>query len=128
MKAHIKLLILYAGIILFTFIYASFNPIHFTGINIIQDKIKDNISEQVAVEGFQFDMDKEIVKQETNDLVDKENEKIKSPSYGQRLVDSFYFSTNTACLLGYGDIHPSTNIAKFVVSAQGIMTISLILF
>ena len=128
MKPHKKIAILYAGIILFTFIYASFNPIHFTGINIIQDKIKDNISEQVAVEGFQFDIDKEIVKQETNLLVDEENEKIKTPTYSQRLIDSFYFSTNTACLLGYGDIYPNTNLSKLVVSIQGITTISLILF
>ena len=94
----------------------------------IQDKIKDNLSEQVAVEGFQFDMDKEIIKQEANKLVDNENEKIKSPSYLQRLMDSFYFSTNTACLLGYGDIHPNTNLSKLVVSIQGITTISLLLF
>jgi|TARA_A100001015_G_scaffold310500_1_gene412025 hypothetical protein len=128
MKSYEKIVILYIGILFFTLIYASFSPIHFTGINMIQDKIKDNLSEQVAVEGFQFDMDKEIIKQEANKLVDNENEKIKSPSYLQRLMDSFYFSTNTACLLGYGDIHPNTNLSKLVVSIQGITTISLLLF
>ena len=106
------------------------NPIHFSGINIIQDKIKDKLGEQQIYEGFdgQYDNEKQLIKQDVKNLIIKEDNKIKRPKYTQRILDSFYFSTITACLLGYGDIYPITNISKILVSFQGLFTVSLILY
>jgi len=38
-------------------------------------------------------------------------------------VDSFYFSTSTQTLLGFGDITPETHIAKIIVMIQVFITI-----
>jgi len=46
----------------------------------------------------------------------------------QRYLDSLYFSIITSCLLGYGDIYPITNLSKILVSIQGLITLSLILY
>ena len=129
-RYHYKMLALFVSILIFTMIYSLMNPINFSGINIIQDKIKDKLGEQQIYEAFdgKYDNDKEIIKEDVKKLIDKEDEKIKRPQYTQRILDSFYFSTITACLLGYGDIYPITNVSKLLVSLQGLFTISLILY
>lgn len=133
-RYYYKILLLFLSILLYTLIYSILNPINFSGINTIQDKIKDKLGEQQIYESFEgeytknYDIDKEIIKQDVKKFIDQEDEKIKKPHYIQRLIDSFYFSTITACLLGYGDIHPTTNISKILVSSQGLFTISLILY
>lgn len=127
---HYKMISLFISILFFTIIYSLMNPINFSGINIIQDKIKDKLGEQQIYEGFDgsYDKDKEIIKEDVKKLIDNEDKKIKKPQYTQRILDSFYFSTITACLLGYGDIYPITNLSKMMVSFQGLFTISLILY
>lgn len=46
----------------------------------------------------------------------------------QRMFDRVYFSLNTSCLLGYGDIYPLSNIAKAITMVQALVTVSLIVF
>ena len=46
----------------------------------------------------------------------------------QRMFDRVYFSLNTSCLLGYGDIYPLSNIAKIITMIQALVTVSLIVF
>lgn len=133
-RYHYKIISLFISILLYTFIYSILNPINFSGINTIQDKIKDKLGEEQIYEAFEgqytkkYDIDKEIIKQDVKKFITEEDEKIKKPHYSQRIIDSFYFSTITACLLGYGDIHPITNTSKMLVSTQGLFTIALILY
>lgn len=49
-------------------------------------------------------------------------------SLGQRFFDRAYFSLNTSCLLGYGDIYPVTNTAKFITMLQALITVSIIVY
>jgi hypothetical protein len=49
-------------------------------------------------------------------------------SSGQRVFDRAYFSINTSCLLGYGDIYPVTNIAKLITMLQSLITVSIIVY
>lgn len=49
-------------------------------------------------------------------------------SLGQRLFDRAYFSLNTSCLLGYGDIYPVTNTAKLITMLQALITVSIIVY
>lgn len=44
----------------------------------------------------------------------------------QRMFDRVYFSLNTSCLLGYGDIYPLSNTAKTITMVQALVTVSLI--
>jgi hypothetical protein len=46
----------------------------------------------------------------------------------QHMFDRVYFSLNTSCLLGYGDIYPVTNIAKSIAILQALTTVSIIVF
>lgn len=54
-------------------------------------------------------------------------EKINVSIY-QHMFDRLYFSLNTSCLLGYGDIYPLSNIAKTITMIQALVTVSLIVF
>jgi len=46
----------------------------------------------------------------------------------QHMFNRVYFSLNTSCLLGYGDIYPVTNIAKSIAILQALTTVSIIVF
>ena len=47
-------------------------------------------------------------------IVKYDENKIENPNVSPRLFDRIYFSTITACLLGYGDIYPATNMTKLL--------------
>ena len=128
MKYHYKLLYLITSTIIFSFIYSFMNPIHFHGLNKIQDQMKDDLIEDETQEPFFSAYNKQKVKKEIKEIVSEEETKIYHPKYLQRYLDSLYFSIITSCLLGYGDIYPSTNISKILVSMQAFTTLSLILF
>ena len=51
MKYH-KLVYLVISALAFSFIYSIMNPVHFHGLNKIQDKIKDDLIEDEANEPF----------------------------------------------------------------------------
>lgn len=71
------------------------------------------------------DATKEVsVDVKTDDLA---AEKINVSIY-QHIFDRMYFSLNTSCLLGYGDIYPLSNIAKAITMVQALVTVSLIVF
>ncbi len=103
-------------------------PTHFHGLNKIQDKLQDVLVQKV-VEPFysHYSEVENNVKKDVVENVFKEKAKITQPSWGQRYLDSLYFSVITSCLLGYGDIYPITNTSKLLVSIQGLITLMLIL-
>ena len=49
-----------------------------------------------------------------------------TPGFGQQFFDRFYFSISTGCLMGYGDIYPTSNIAKVICMIQSTFTLALI--
>jgi hypothetical protein len=128
MKYHNKLYYLIITALFFSLIYSFMNPVHFYGINKIQDKIKDDLIETEVNEPFYSQYNKDTVKRDVQDIVTKEGEKIKEQNFFQRYLDCLYFSIITSCLLGYGDIYPITNISKILVSIQGLVTFALILY
>lgn len=137
---HFKIIYLLLTIVLFSIAYSIMKPKHFHGLNKVQDKIKDELLEDEVkdelsdeiiepfLEPYYEDIDKEIAKEDIKDVVEDEEEKISKPTYTQRYLDSLYFSIITSCLLGYGDIYPTTNIAKVLVSIQAMITLGLILY
>jgi len=139
-----KIRLLLISIILFSILYLFFDNSHFAGLNPIQDKLKeDEIEEKTeevkveaekdVLEAFYTFVDskkepEEKIKDDVEKVAQTEKEKIESPSLFQNLFDRFYFSVITACLVGYGDIYPSTNTMKCIVSLQTFMTLALILY
>lgn len=134
-----KIIYLFISIIIFSIIYLFFDNHHFAGLNKIQDKLKeDQIEEKTeevkkdVLETFYTFVEKQDPEEEITENVEKvvenEKEKIEKPTLFQNLFDRFYFSIITACLVGYGDIFPSTNILKLIVSLQTLITVCLILY
>ena len=72
-----KLMYLIITILVFSIIYSIMNPLNFYGINKIQDKIKDNLIEDKALEGFNTETNKERVERDVEKIVKQEGEKIK---------------------------------------------------
>jgi hypothetical protein len=136
-KYHLKIIGLILLIIIFSIFYALLDTTHFQGINVVQDKVKDDIvekeSKKVSNETFQQinqyeTAEKQNLKRNIQEKVEDEEEKISSPSVFQNFFDRLYFSIITACLLGYGDIYPTTNIAKSLSALQSFLTVCLILY
>lgn len=128
-KYHIKILGLIVIIITFSIFYLLLDSTHFQGMNVVQDKVKDDIVEReskkvVNQEPFQA----QELKRNIEKVVEDEEEKISRPTIFQNFFDRLYFSIITACLLGYGDIYPATNTAKTLSAIQSFLTVCLILY
>lgn len=135
-KYIIKIKYLLISIISFSIIYLFFNNHHFIGLNKVQDKLTDEKMEEKTDEitnklesfsninnNYEDKIEKNIEK-----IAENEKTKIQRPNILQNLFDRLYFSVITACLVGYGDIYPATNIMKFIVSLQTFTTLCLILY
>jgi|TARA_B110000093_G_scaffold181459_1_gene225610 hypothetical protein len=131
LKFNIKITYFFTFIVVFSVMYSFLNSSHFHGINPVQDKIKDNLVKteiENGTESFSTDKDTQKLTENVRQVVKNDEQKIKRPSISQKYFDSLYFSINNACLLGYGDIYPATNILKGIVSLQALITICLILY
>jgi len=145
-----KILLLFAFIVIFSLIYMFLDDKNFSGVNVIKETIKKQAIEKeiekkttdgpiIKESFFQFEEvakvdDAEVEKEldKASKEVDKEIKEedltvdnIESNIF-QRLFDRLYFSIITSCLLGYGDIYPVTNVSKSIVMIQSFLTISLI--
>lgn len=148
-KFTTKISSLVVSIFLFAFIYSLLDNSHFEGINPIQDKLKEQEIEEKTEEIIQETSDGSIVEsfydiidnkedghddpeEEIQDNVEKvaedDKKKLQKGSLYQNFSDKLYFSVITACLVGYGDIFPSTNLVKMIVSVQTLTTLALILY
>lgn len=146
-KYLIKISSLFVSIIFFAMIYSLLDNSHFEGINPIQDKLKeqeieektDEINQEASFEAFYSPLlsqtkteneeeTQEEIKENVKKVVEDDEQKLKSGSFYQNFFDKLYFSVITACLVGYGDIYPSTNVVKIIVSIQTLTTLSLILY
>lgn len=145
-----KITMLFTLCMLFTLIYLFLDDSHFSGLNKIQETIKDELLkkevekevERASTEPFVVyenyekkinDIEKQMKIDETTQDVKKsveeqelDPEQIK-PSVFQKLFNRLYFSISTGCLLGFGDIYPITNASKTIVIAQALSTIALII-
>jgi hypothetical protein len=157
MIIHPKVYALIISVVCFTLLYMLLGDKHFSGVNFIKETVKKEVikktikkelgtDELLGSENFTQDnnykkqyQDKvvtqrtedaieEVTKTATNELKEDElNPKTIDVSLLQQLFNRFYFSMNTACLLGYGDIYPVTNISKLITTFQSLFTISLII-
>lgn len=136
---------------IYTLIYFLLDDSNFSGVNKIQETIKDEllkkeVDKKVAVDSFvnnktQSSHTIEINNEIKKDIaIDKKAIDVKQdvkeqeldpqqiePTIYQQLFNRFYFSITTGCLVGYGDIYPITNISKFLTLTQSLLTLSLIL-
>tara|TARA_Y100000389_G_scaffold46376_1_gene41325 strand:- start:414 stop:806 length:393 start_codon:yes stop_codon:yes gene_type:complete len=129
------------NIFIFSLIYFSLSDKHFSGINIIEETIRQeilrkNLTSQIK-ESFDVNVDvlkrkdEKIVEQETTEIKmsieEEEIEKLK-PSNIQQYFNRFYFSSVTGTTLGYGDIYPRTNLCKIITVLQLFITIAIVIY
>ena len=148
-KYEFKIKTLILVTVTFSLMYLFLDDLDFHGVNVVQEKIKDELIEKTVEkeinenvpEAFKnkgsnllpnrsSDLQIEMATEEVKDDVkskDLQAENIE-PSLIKKYFNRLYFSINTGCLLGYGDIYPVGNIAKFLAMVQAFITISLILY
>jgi len=167
---HSKVYILLIIIVSFSFLYLLLDDSHFSGLNTIQEmireevlkrKIENKVNKNVGTrikdrenpekilnhiiespkifESFtNIETMKTMIKDKVIDTETKqadkevENEditieKIRPPIW-QKYFNRLYFSVSSGCLLGYGDVYPISNIAKFFSMMQALITVSLIVY
>lgn len=144
---HPKIISLFISIAVFSIIYLILDDNHFSGVNYIKEKIKEEVikkkvekeideSDPEVLESFtglNYNNVEQTLDETTKDvkkeIKDKElvSEKIDVP-ISQKFFNRIYFSISTGTLLGYGDIYPTTNICKLIAMIQSLFTISLIIY
>lgn len=142
-----KLVLLLLITLLFTLLYMLLDDSHFSGLNKIQETIKDELIKKklehqvdkavvenfVKEESFENDVLKNIkIDQATRNVErDVDTQELSpeniEPSIMQKLFNRLYFSISTSTLLGFGDIYPVTNISKIFVMMQSVSTLILII-
>jgi hypothetical protein len=128
--------------LIFTIIYLLLDDTNFSGINKIQQILRDEfirkeVNKKVNIENYTNYLNKE---KEKDNAIDKTKNEVKNAieddeltlekidhSILQKIFNRLYFSITTCCLLGYGDIYPISNIAKSISMLQSLFTVSLIL-
>tara|TARA_B110000879_G_C11180319_1_gene517949 strand:- start:106 stop:585 length:480 start_codon:yes stop_codon:yes gene_type:complete len=148
---HTKVSVLLISAFIFSVLYLLLDDSHFSGVNYIKETIKkevikkkidkqikntditepmsnnnytkqfEDIKRDVAIEDAAKYITKEV------DIDDLKEDKI-NISILQRYFNRIYFSINTSCLLGYGDIYPISNISKCLTMIQSLLTISIIVY
>lgn len=144
---HPKIISLFISIAIFSILYLFLDDNHFSGVNYIKEKIKEEvIKKKVEKEidegdpevlesftGFNYNNVEQTLDETTKDvkqeIKDTElvTEKIDVP-LSQKFFNRVYFSISTGTLLGYGDIYPTTNICKLIAMIQSLFTIALIVY
>ena len=148
-----KIIILFSFMIFFSFVYTFLDDNNFSGVNkvkeivkeeVIKDKVKKEITEEFTnfndynniIENYKNkkldEKQDEAIGETTreteievkNEELDPENVK---PNIITKYINRLYFSIITGCLLGYGDIYPTTIIAKIICAVQGLCTVGLII-
>lgn len=135
-----KVILLLALVLFFSIIYMFLEDKDFSGINNIQEIIKNEIIKEKVKKEIRENfkkMDKKMEDEEIMDKVTKETKKLVEkkeltaqnlkPDLYQKFFDRIYFSAITGSTLGYGDIYPISNTAKFLVFIQALSTIIIII-
>jgi hypothetical protein len=133
---HDKLKLLFLNILVFSVLYLFLDDSHFNGVNIVEDKIEDKIlSKEVDKKVQEFE--EFNTKNDETEVASKENiKKVEKVIQSKRKIapfyvtyfDRLYFSTTTACLLGYGDVYPFSIYCKLFVMIQSLITVSIIVY
>ncbi len=123
-------------IIIFSFVYMILNDAHFSGINTLEEMIRDELLQRkinpIIKEQFQNEnkdkLEKEIqeIEKDINIETDPVIREVTQPSLFSSFFKRLYFSFVTGTTLGYGDIFPNTVLCKTITIVQLITSILLL--
>ena len=147
-KALNKVILLVVSFFIYGLIYFFFCfDTEFKGINIVQDRIRDDVVQKYVEKVKNHDLsdrsEKEIAKKiqgghvnpeydeklsnEVDPKVEQISESVTTKEPLQAFFDRFYFAVVTGTTLGYGDIQPASNKVKFLTLAQLMTTIYILI-
>tara|TARA_B100000902_G_C26614797_1_gene576892 strand:+ start:71 stop:424 length:354 start_codon:yes stop_codon:yes gene_type:complete len=112
------------------------NDAHFSGINTLEEMIRDELLQRkinpIIKEKFQNEnkdkLEKEIqeIEKDINIETDPVIREVTQPSLFSSFFKRLYFSFVTGTTLGYGDIFPNTVLCKTITIVQLITSILLL--
>ena len=136
-------------ILIFSFIYMFLNDSHFSGINTLEEMIREEVLQRKIdpiIEETETKEDVyEMFENQSDEIINSKKEikmtaeKVKTdietgeiddlikPTIFDKFFKRLYFSFVTGTTLGYGDIFPNSMICKFVTIMQLISTILLLI-
>lgn len=126
-QKHEKIAILLIQIFIFSLIYSFLDDSNFRGINLLQDIFIDKEAED-KIESVQKELFTTNDKRDLKDLANEVKKETIHESYLSLYFNRLYFSVITACLLGYGDIYPYSNLCKTFTMAQALFTVIIIVY
>ena len=121
-------------IIVFSFIYMILDDSHFSGINTLEEMIRDELLQRkidpIIKENFEDKLEKEIkeIKKEIKKDERETVKKLTKPTVFASFFKRLYFSFVTGTTLGYGDIFPNTVFCKTLTIIQLITSILILVF
>lgn len=119
-------------IVIFSFIYMLLNDAHFSGINTLEEMIRDELLQRkidpIIKEDFKDSLEKEIkeIEEEIDINTDPVITEVTQPTLFSSFFKRLYFSFVTGSTLGYGDIFPNTVLCKTITIVQLITSILLL--
>ena len=123
-------------IVIFSFVYMILNDAHFSGINTLEEMIRDELLQRkinpIIKEKFKNEnkdkLEKEIqeIEKDINIETDPVIREVTQPSLFSSFFKRLYFSFVTGTTLGYGDIFPNTVLCKTITIVQLITSILLL--
>ncbi|PQM57583.1 MAG: hypothetical protein CML47_10680 [Rhodobacteraceae bacterium] len=119
-------------ILIFSFIYMLLNDAHFSGINTLEEMIRDELLQRkidpIIKEEFKDNLEKEIkeIEEEIDIDTDPVITEVTQPTLFSSFFKRLYFSFVTGSTLGYGDIFPNTVLCKTITIVQLITSILLL--
>lgn len=139
-----KIIQLFSSIFLFSIIYFLFDDNSFIGVNplaetikteVLKKEVKKDINDVKIIESISsnyslYKEDKNIEDEVENIEKEVENEyRIENvnKSIFEKYFNRLYFSVITGCLLGYGDVYPTSLFLKSFVMIQSLLTVIIII-
>ncbi len=119
-------------ILIFSFIYMLLNDAHFSGINTLEEMIRDELLQRkidpIIKEEFKDNLEKEIkeIEEEIDIDTDPVITEVTQPTLFSSFFKRLYFSFVTGSTLGYGDIFPNSVLCKTITIVQLITSILLL--
>ncbi len=119
-------------IVIFSFIYMLLNDAHFSGINTLEEMIRDELLQRkidpIIKEDFKDSLEREIkeIEEEIDINTDPVVTEVTQPTLFSSFFKRLYFSFVTGSTLGYGDIFPNTVLCKTITIVQLITSILLL--
>lgn len=139
-----KIIQLLLSIFVFSIIYFLFNDNSFIGVNplaetikteVLKNQVKKDINESKIIESMsnnyslykeENDIEDEVENIEREVEKDYNIENVNKTIF-EKYFNRLYFSVITGCLLGYGDVYPTSLLLKSFVMIQSLLTVIIII-